>query len=75
MNDQEAIRKALEDWSARLEIHEAHTWGQVGRCVYCRDCGERLYQGFLPKDRKPPLRRASEPKATQEMRARWGKSD
>lgn len=74
VTDQDAIRKALEDWSARLEIHEAHTWRQVGRCVYCDDCGERLYQGYLPKDRKPPPRRSVEPESTRRMRERWGKN-
>jgi hypothetical protein len=71
--DEATIRKALEDWSAGLEIHEAHTWKQVGRCVYCADCGDRLYQGYLPKDRRPPRRAPAEPKATTEMRSRWRK--
>jgi hypothetical protein len=73
VTDQDATRKALESFNDTLEIHEAHTWEQVGRCVYCTDCGERLYQGYLPKDRRQPRRTPAEPKSTQEMRARWGK--
>lgn len=67
------VRRALEAFSEKLELHEAHTWKQVGRCVYCNDCSERLYQGWLPKDRKPPPTTPREPKATTEMRQRWGK--
>jgi hypothetical protein len=28
--------------------HADHTWSQQGRCVWCDDCGIRLYQGTLP---------------------------
>lgn len=63
----------MESFSEMLEIHEDHTWEQVGRCVYCADCAERLYQGYLPKERRQPRRVPVEPKSTQEMRARWNK--
>ena len=36
-----------------IAAHAPHTWRQVGLCVYCDDCGERLYQGQLPDDRRP----------------------
>jgi hypothetical protein len=26
---------------------------QIGPCVYCSDCGLRLYHGQLPKDQRP----------------------
>jgi hypothetical protein len=72
MDDDAQIRKALEAFSERLELHEEHVWEQVGRCVYC-ECGERLYQGYLPSERRKPKKAPAEPKATTEMRARWGK--
>lgn len=31
-----------------LADHADHAWAQQGRCVYCKDCSERLYQGKLP---------------------------
>lgn len=69
------MQKAMEALNDLLEIHEEHVWEQVGRCVYCADCGERLYQGYLPKERRPVRRGPVTPKATQEMRERWRKSD
>lgn len=30
-------------------------WSQVGRCVYCNECGHRVYQGTLPESKKPAL--------------------
>jgi len=33
--------------------HAPHTWSQIGPCVYCDDCNERLYQGQLPENRRP----------------------
>ena len=35
-----------------LAEHADHPWSQVGPCVYCDDCGTRLYQGELPEDRR-----------------------
>jgi hypothetical protein len=67
----EDIAKALDEMFA---FHMPHRWKQVGRCVYCDDCGVRLYQGTLPADRREPRRQPPEPKATTEMRARWGKT-
>jgi hypothetical protein len=60
---------------AQLAPHEHHTWEQIGRCVYCADCSTRLYQGTIgPTHTKVRRRRqGQEPKATQEMRERWGK--
>jgi hypothetical protein len=68
------VRRALESFNELLELHEAHTWKQVGRCVYCDDCQERLYQGRLPAERKPARRPPPEPAATTEMRSRWNKT-
>jgi len=31
-----------------LSDHAEHVWSQQGRCVWCDDCGIRLYQGKLP---------------------------
>ena len=36
-----------------LATHEHHQWEQVGLCVYCTICHERLYQGELPSNRDP----------------------
>lgn len=69
------VEKFLNAFNEHLDLHEAHTWEQVGRCVYCADCQERLYQGYLPKDRRPQKRAPSTPKATREMRQRWGMDD
>lgn len=71
--DKLMMEKALEGFDRMLIAHEAHTWKQVGRCVYCDDCGDRLYQGRLPKDRQQPKRQPPEPEATTEMRKRWNK--
>ena len=38
------IEKILSDMFTK---HKDHKKKQVGRCVYCVDCGERLYQGKL----------------------------
>jgi hypothetical protein len=70
MNIEEQI---LESISATLDKHLDHKWKQVGRCVYCHDCGERLYQGQLPADRREPKPKPVEPKATTDMRQRWRK--
>lgn len=35
-----------------LAEHEAHTWEQVGLCVWCTDCDVRLYEGELPAERR-----------------------
>jgi len=32
-----------------INSHKDHKWIEVPPCVYCDDCGERLYQGTLPK--------------------------
>lgn len=56
--------------------HAGHVWEQVGRCVYCHDCGLRLYQGRIPASHTNVYRRSagsSSPRATDEMRRRWGK--
>lgn len=55
---EEAI-KAVQDYFAALKDGICHVCRQkverkeqVGRCVYARPCGHRLYQGTLPKE--PP---------------------
>ena len=40
------IMEALE---RPFREHEGHAFEQVGRCVYCHDCGVRLYQGDDPR--------------------------
>lgn len=57
--------------------HEDHTWEQVGRCVYCVDCNQRLYQGRVPPEMKVQSRSygVRTPKETRDMRARWGMDD
>jgi hypothetical protein len=62
-----------EQLLSTLDLHAAHTWKQVSRCVYCDDCGVRLYQGTLPADRRKPRKPPPEPAATTEMRNRWRK--
>jgi len=31
-----------------INSHKDHKWVEVPPCVYCDDCGVRLYQGTLP---------------------------
>jgi hypothetical protein len=69
------ISEAL--WLA-IMAHDEHEWEQVGRCVYCHDCGVRLYQGTIPPSHtavqvKTERDYAVNPKAGDEMRKRWGK--
>jgi hypothetical protein len=33
-----------------LEKHKDHELEQVGRCIYCNDCGTRVCQGQLSKE-------------------------
>lgn len=54
-----------------LARHSEHPWYQIGRCVYCGPCGERLYQGTLPKDH-PVWTSPKKISKADEMRARWG---
>jgi hypothetical protein len=39
--------KILEEIMHRFSKHATHNKKQVGPCVYCIDCNERLYQGKL----------------------------
>jgi len=71
-----ALEKVIDGVFDNIAKHNEHAWKQIGRCVYCDDCGERLYQGRIPKShtnvvsgRKKPV----EPASTTEMRARWNK--
>lgn len=60
--------------NAMLAAHADHEWVQVGPCVYCDDCNERLFQGRLAGGRKDrESRPVQTPKETRDMRARWGK--
>lgn len=49
----EEAAAALTRFTADLASHVDHDLAQVGRCVYCNTCGQRLYQGKLwtPKER------------------------
>lgn len=70
------VHKVLEALQAALAQHDEHAWKQVGRCVYCDDCGERLYQGTIPPSHTNVVsgrKKNTEPAATTEMRARWNK--
>jgi hypothetical protein len=71
------IMDAVQALWDEIAKHEDHTWEQVGRCVFCMDCHQRLYQGTIPPSHIKVRRRrqGQSPKATQEMRARWGKDD
>lgn len=65
-----------------LADHAEHKWSQVGRCVWCDDCGVRLYQGELPAPGKQkehatgidamlaPIRAKMEAKAKKEWEER-----
>ena len=68
-----SVEDAWKAFDRMLTEHQEHEWRQIGRCVYCQPCNVRLYQGTLPKDRKPAPSRPVEPSATTEMRKRWGK--
>jgi hypothetical protein len=74
-----ADRQAAADYLNQLfGKHDAHVWTQIGRCVYCVDCNQRLYQGTIPPSHervRTPQRwgDAANPAATQAMRERWGK--
>ncbi len=39
------------DWDigtgGHIAAHVDHEWKQVGSCVYCEPCGDRLYQGTV----------------------------
>lgn len=50
--------------------HSEHKWGQQGRCVYCVDCGVRLYQGKLPAPGKQKEEAEGVDKALDAMRAK-----
>jgi len=69
-----SMEDAWKAFDSMLAEHEEHEWRQIGRCVYCQPCNVRLYQGTLPKSRKPLPTKMPEPTATTEMRARWGKN-
>jgi hypothetical protein len=68
--------RLVEAMFAGIAKHDDHCWEQVGRCVYCVDCGQRLYQGRIPSDHTNvrTKRRVHDetPRATREMRERWG---
>jgi hypothetical protein len=69
----EAEKKAVVGFFEELLRHQDHCWQQVGRCVYCADCGQRLYQGQIPPEHTNVKRRSfGTPKATRDMRERWG---
>lgn len=68
-----SIQDAWKAFDDMLASHEGHQWKQIGRCVYCHDCDVRLYQGTIPRGQLQHRQVPREPKATTEMRKRWGK--
>jgi hypothetical protein len=70
--------EAVNAMFAEIARHDDHAWQQIGRCVYCHDCQERLYQGRIPASHtnvKVLTPRSGTPKTTRDMRARWGMDD
>jgi len=59
-----SIQDAWKAFDDMLASHEG---------VYCHDCDVRLYQGTIPKGQAQHRQMPREPKATTEMRKRWGK--
>lgn len=56
--------------------HEQHPWEQIGRCVYCATCGERLYQGTIPKGHpvgryQDKQSKPKQPTLIEQFRERW----
>ncbi len=43
LSKKEVVAKFLE----QLTAHDSHDKKQIGPCVYCVTCNERLYQGKL----------------------------
>ena len=41
------IAKIIEEMEANIAKHDTHERKQIGGCVYCMSCNERLYQGKL----------------------------
>ena len=75
--DQEQLA-AVTAYFEGIARHQDHTWEQVGRCVYCVDCDERLYQGRIPPEHRNVKCRSygvHTPKETRDMRTRWGMDD
>lgn len=33
---------------SKVSDHIGHKWARKNRCVYCTECCERLYQGYMP---------------------------
>lgn len=64
---QKRFAEALEE---RLTEHAEHPWHQVGRCVYCGPCRERLYQGTMPETHPVwvPPKKPQPPS----LREKWG---
>lgn len=60
--DDEQAEAAYRQHLVEIARHDGHEKRQSGRCVYCAECGVRLYQGRLPEAEQrpapapPPLR-------------------
>lgn len=62
-----------EAFNRHFAAHDEHPWEQVGRCVYCVPCGERLYQGTIPAGHPVGHRQSKPPRdLLGEFRQRWG---
>lgn len=73
-DDRTVAVDAVNAMVTEIGRHDDHAWQQIGRCVYCHDCQERLYQGSIPTGHtniKKPADSVT-PKATRDMRSRWG---
>jgi hypothetical protein len=53
--DDERIMAEIKEWSEKIKAgicphcNQKSEWRQIGRCVYCSACNNRIYQGTLKK--------------------------
>ena len=71
-----SIEDVAEAFAARLADHADHPWEQVGRCVFCVTCGDRLYSGTIPEGHPVGRRQTKPPRnLLAEFRNRWGQPE
>lgn len=75
MKIDKAAFDAMSEFLPGLKVHEEHPWEQVGRCVFCVPCGDRLYQGTIPEGHPVGHRQSKQPRnMLAEFRDRWGQA-